>query len=115
LEAVQVKSFEWIVDDFSQTKNYLIGTKNNRSKKIAGGIIEHIINENPTTTLDKVAIVLGEENLLVPLLFVAFLCWCFEYHNGLQVKNNPAQILIAKLFKMHTNALAKKKKLCAVL
>jgi hypothetical protein len=33
--------------------------------KIAGGI-ENIINENPTTTLDKVAIVLGEENLLVP-------------------------------------------------
>jgi hypothetical protein len=57
-------------------------------------------------TLDKVAIVLGEENLLVPLLFVAFLCWCFEYHNGLPSKN-PAQILIAKLFKMHTNALAK--------
>jgi hypothetical protein len=37
--------------------------------KIAGGIIENIINENPTTTLDKVAIVLGEENLLVPLLY----------------------------------------------
>jgi hypothetical protein len=27
LEAVQVKSFEWIVDDFSQTKNIqVIGT-----------------------------------------------------------------------------------------
>jgi hypothetical protein len=62
-------------------------SKNNRSSKIAGGIIENIINENPTTTLDKVAIVLGEENLLVPLyIFVAFLCWCFEYHNGLSSK-----------------------------
>jgi hypothetical protein len=53
-----------------------------------------------------VAIVLGEENLLVPLYIRCLLCWCFEYHNGLS-KNNPAQILIAKLFKMHTNALAR--------
>jgi hypothetical protein len=43
-------------------------------------------------------------------IFVAFLCWCFEYHNGLPSKNNPAQILIAKLFKMHTNALARNAK-----
>jgi tRNA A37 threonylcarbamoyladenosine dehydratase len=35
---------------------------------------------------------------------------------GYPSKNNPAQILIAKLFKMHTNALARNaKKLCAVL
>jgi hypothetical protein len=27
LEAVQVKSFEWIVDDFSQTKIQVIGTQ----------------------------------------------------------------------------------------
>jgi hypothetical protein len=32
-------------------------------------VLLRIINENPTTTLDKVAIVLGEENLLVPLLY----------------------------------------------
>jgi hypothetical protein len=43
--------------------------------------------------------------------FVAFLCWCFEYHNGYPSKNNPAQILIAKLFKMHTNALARNAKI----
>jgi hypothetical protein len=69
-----------------RTKNIYWYSKNNRSSKIAGGIIENIINENPTTTLDKVAIVLGEENLLVPSIFVAFLCWCFEYHNGLPSK-----------------------------
>jgi hypothetical protein len=75
--------FEWIVDDFSQTKTFkLLVLKTIGQAKIAGGIIENIINENPTTTLDKVAIVLGEENLLVPSIFVAFLCWCFEYHNG---------------------------------
>jgi hypothetical protein len=48
---------------FRKQKIQVMGTKNNRSSKIAGGIIENIINENPTTTLDKVAIVLGEENL----------------------------------------------------
>jgi hypothetical protein len=74
--------FEWIVDDFSQTKNIqVIGTpKTIGQAKIAGGIIENIINENPTTTLDKVAIVLGEENFGSASIFVAFLCWCFEYH-----------------------------------
>jgi hypothetical protein len=62
-----------------------------------------------------VAIVLGEESFGSASIFVAFLCWCFEYHNGLPSKNNPAQILIAKLFKMHTNALARNAKICAVL
>jgi hypothetical protein len=51
-----------------------------------------------------------------PSIFVAFLCWCFEYHNGLPSKNNPAQILIAKLFKMHTNALARNAKImCCII
>jgi hypothetical protein len=54
---------------FRKQKTFYWYSKNNRSSKIAGGIIENIINENPTTTLDKVAIVLGEENLLVPLLY----------------------------------------------
>jgi hypothetical protein len=79
--------FEWIVDDFRKQKTFKLLVLKIGQAKIAGGIIENIINENPTT-LDKVAIVLGEENLLVPLLFVAFLCWCFEYHNGLPSKKS---------------------------
>jgi hypothetical protein len=105
--------FEWIVDDFSQTKNIqVIGTpKTIGQAKIAGGIIEHIINENPTTTLDKVAIVLGEENLLVPLLYsLPSSVGALNITMGYPSKNNPAQILIAKLFKMHTNALARNAK-----
>jgi hypothetical protein len=74
LEAVQVKSFEWIVDDFSQTKKHSsYYSKTIGQAKIAGGIIENIINENPTTTLDKVAIVLGEENLWFRFLFLPLL------------------------------------------
>jgi hypothetical protein len=105
--------FEWIVDDFSQTKNIqVIGTpKTIGQAKIAGGIIEDIINENPNTTLDKVAVVLGEENLLVPLLYsLPSTVGALNITMGYPSKNNPAQILIAKLFKMHTNALARNAK-----
>ncbi|MFA9192557.1 PD-(D/E)XK nuclease family protein [Flavobacterium sp. FZUC8N2.13] len=103
--------FEWIVDDFSQSKNIqIIGTpKSIGQAKISGSIIEKIIAENPTTTLDKVAVVLGDENLLVPLLYsLPSTVGALNITMGYSSKNNPAQILIAKLFKMHTNALSRK-------
>jgi hypothetical protein len=102
--------FEWIVDDFSQSKNIqVIGTpKTIGQAKIAGSIIEKIIIENPNETLDKVAIVLGEENMLVPLLYsLPSSVGALNITMGYSSKNNPAQILIAKLFKMHTNALSR--------
>ncbi|SDX58131.1 PD-(D/E)XK nuclease family protein [Flavobacterium degerlachei] len=105
--------FEWIVDDFSQTKNIqVIGTpKTIGQAKITGSIIENLIKENPNTTLDKVAVVLGEENLLVPLLYsLPSTVGALNITMGYSSKNNPAQILIAKLFKMHTNALSRNAK-----
>ncbi len=105
--------FEWIVDDFSQSKNIqVIGTpKTIGQAKIAGSIIENIITDNPNTTLDKVAVVLGEENLLVPLLYsLPSTVGALNITMGYSSKNNPAQILIAKLFKMHTNALSRNAK-----
>ena len=102
--------FEWIVNDFSQSKNIqVIGTpKIIGQAKIAGSILENIINENPNATLDKVAVVLGEENLLVPLLYsLPSTVGALNITMGYSSKNNPAQILIAKLFKMHTNALSR--------
>lgn len=105
--------FEWIVNDFSQSKNIqIIGTpKTIGQAKIAGGIIENVINSNCNTTLDKVAIVLGEENLLVPLLYsLPSSVGALNITMGYSSKNNPAQILIAKLFKMHTNALTRNAK-----
>jgi hypothetical protein len=105
--------FEWIVDDFSQSKNIqVIGTpKTIGQAKIAGSIIEKIIIENPNETLDKVAIVLGEENMLVPLLYsLPSSVGALNITMGYSSKNNPAQILIAKLFKMHTNALSRNAK-----
>ncbi len=105
--------FEWIEDDFSHSKNIqIIGTpKSIGQAKIAGSIIENIIIDNPNTTLDKVAVVLGEENLLVPLLYsLPSTVGALNITMGYSSKNNPAQILIAKLFKMHTNALSRNTK-----
>ncbi|MNS35915.1 PD-(D/E)XK nuclease superfamily protein [compost metagenome] len=105
--------FEWIVNDFSQTKNIqVIGTpKTIGQAKIAGSIIEKTIHANPNGSLDKVAIVLGEENLLVPLLYsLPASVGALNITMGYSSKNNPAQILIAKLFKMHTNALSRNSK-----
>lgn len=105
--------FEWIVNDFSQTKNIqVIGTpKTIGQAKIAGSIIEKTIHANPNGSLDKVAIVLGEENLLVPLLYsLPSSVGALNITMGYSSKNNPAQILISKLFKMHTNALSRNSK-----
>ncbi|MBS7256278.1 PD-(D/E)XK nuclease family protein [Flavobacterium branchiicola] len=103
--------FEWIVDDFSQSKNIqVIGTpKTIGQAKIAGSIVENIINENPNSSLDKVAIVLGEENLLMPVLYsLPASVGALNITMGYSGKNNPSQILVAQLFKMHTNALSRK-------
>ncbi len=105
--------FEWIVNDFSQSKNIqVIGTpKTIGQAKIAGSIIETIINKNPDTSLDKVVLVLGEENLLVPVLYsLPSSVGALNITMGYSSKNNPAQTLIAKLFKMHTNALSRNAK-----
>jgi hypothetical protein len=106
--------FEWIVDDFSQSKNIqIIGTpKTVGQAKISGSIIEGIIKETLSKeskiSLDKVAVVLGDENMLVPLLYsLPSSVGALNITMGYSSKNNPAQILIAKLFKMHTNALSR--------
>lgn len=102
--------FEWIVDDFSQTKNIeVIGTpKTIGQAKIAGSIIEDLINKNPSASLDKVAVVLGEENLLIPVLYsLPSSVGALNITMGYSGKNNPSQILVAKFFKMHTNALSR--------
>lgn len=99
--------FEWIVADFKESKNIqIIGTpKTIGQAKIAGDIIKQTIEDNQVS-LNKTAIVLGEENLLVPLLYsLPNTVGALNITMGYSGKNNPAQILIAKLFKMHTNAL----------
>ena len=101
--------FEWIVNEFSQSKNIkIIGTpKTIGQAKITGSLIGKLIDED-AIALNKTAIVLGEENLLVPLLYaLPSTVGALNITMGYSGKNNPAQILIAKLFKMHTNALSR--------
>ena len=100
--------FNWIATDYDQEKNiHIIGTpKAIGQAKIVGSIIEKINSPGDNASLNKVAVVLGEEGLLVPVLYalpdsVASLNITMGYSS----KNNPAQIAIAKLFKMHSNAL----------
>ena len=107
----KTNSFDWIVDDFSGSKNIqIIGTpKTIGQAKLTGSIIENIIIENPGSSLDKVAIVLGEENLLMPILYsLPSSVGALNITMGYSGKNNPVQVLIAKLFKMHTNAISRK-------
>jgi hypothetical protein len=99
------QDFEWVVNHFSEPKNIeIIGTpKSIGQAKIVGTIIEKIQSENPN--LDKTAVVLGDENLLLPVLYgLPESVDALNITMGYPSKNNPAQLLISKLFKLHTNA-----------
>lgn len=98
--------FEWIANDFSKEKNIkIIGTpKTVGQAKIAGQLVEKLQGEGHG--LDKTALVLGEENMLIPMLYsLPNSVGSLNITMGYSSKNNPAQLLIQKLFKMHTNAI----------
>jgi hypothetical protein len=101
--------YEWIVNDFKQEKNIrLIATsKLIGQAKIAGSIIEKHIQQN-NSSLQDVALVLGEENLLLPILHsLPDTVDALNITMGFSSKNNPAQLLISKLFKLHSNAVTR--------
>jgi len=96
--------YQWIFNEFKEAKNIqIMGTpKTIGQAKLAADIIQTIADQQP---LEKVAIVLGEENILIPLLnslpnSVSHLNITMGYSG----KNNPVQLLLSKLFKMHHNA-----------
>ncbi len=99
------QDFEWVVDHFSEQKNIeIIGTpKSIGQAKIVGTLIEKIQDTNPS--LEKTAVVLGDENLLLPVLFgLPDSVDALNITMGYPSKNNPAQLLVSKLFKLHHNA-----------
>jgi PD-(D/E)XK nuclease superfamily len=103
--------FDWIVDEFSQAKNIkIIGTpKTVGQAKIAGEIVEQLQKDGHS--LDRTALVLGEENLLIPLLYsLPASVGSLNITMGYSSRNNPAQILIQKLFRLHTNAIGRNEK-----
>jgi hypothetical protein len=104
--------YEWITNDFQQEKNIqIISTpKSIGQAKIVGELIEKYSNQNKGE-LQNVAVVLGEESLLLPILYsLPNAVTALNITMGFSSKNNPAQLLIAKLFKMHTNALSRNAK-----
>ena len=103
--------FEWSNSEFTKPKNIqIIGTpKSIGQAKIVGQIVEQLQLDNPNESLSNTAIILGEENLLVPLLYnLPESVGNLNITMGYSSKNNPAQILIGKMLKMHSNAIARK-------
>lgn len=103
----QSHPFEWITTDFSEAKNIqIIGTpKSIGQAKIVGNILEQQILTNPDFDINKTAVVLAEENILIPLLYsLPASVQNLNITMGYSSKNNPVQILVAKLFKLHTAA-----------
>ncbi len=96
--------FTGITNVFSDPKDIaIIGTpKSVGQAKIVGSIIEQL----DFNKLSDTAIVLGDEDLLEPLL--SALPDSVDKINitmGLPAKNNPIQIFFNKLFYLHTNAI----------
>ncbi len=104
--------FEWITTEFSESKNIkIIGTpKTIGQAKIAGSIIDQLIGDKQND-VNRIAMVLGEESLLIPILYaLPAKIEALNITMGYGAKNNPAQILISKLFKLHVNAIARNPK-----
>ena len=99
--------YEWISNDFKTEKDiHVIATsKAIGQAKIVGSIVEKHIEKG---NLQNVALVLGEESLLLPILYsLPANVDALNITMGFSSKNNPAQLLLAKLFKLHTNALTR--------
>lgn len=99
------KPFEWITDDFQQEKQFqIIGTpKSIGQAKIAGKTIENLLAGNEK--LDDCAIVLGDENLLLPVLnSLPKSADSLNITMGYPNKNNPANLLILNIIRLHYNA-----------
>jgi hypothetical protein len=97
-----------MASDYAKEKSIqIIGTpKSIGQAKIVGKIIEEHQEKSEESNLQNVAVVLAEESLLLPVLYsLPASVAALNITMGFSSKNNPAQILIAKLFKMHTAAL----------
>jgi len=98
--------YEWMMDEFAQTKNIeIISTpKSVGQAKIVGTIIEEI--QEKTSSLQNSAIVLSEENLLIPVLYaLPQQVTSLNITMGYDSKSNPVQLFFSKLFRMQVHAM----------
>ena len=103
--------YEWIVDEFAHEKNIeIISTpKSVGQAKIVGSIIEKL--QGNEVQLQHTAVVLSEENLLIPVLYaLPHQVSSLNITMGYDSKSNPVQLFFSKLFKMHVHALNRGKK-----
>lgn len=99
--------YEWISNEFKTKKDIQViaTSKSIGQVKIAGSIIKELADKD---SLTNTAVVLGDESLLLPMLYsLPSNVDEFNITMGFSSKNNPAQILITKLFKLHTKAIAR--------
>lgn len=99
--------FEWMVNEFSESKNIqIIGTpKSVGQVKIVSSILEDFDADK----INNTAVVLGDENLLSPLLHsLPNNIQKLNITMGYSALNNPVQIFFNKLFKLHINASKRK-------
>ena len=91
-------------NEFTQPKDiHILGTPKTIGQAKLVGTIVNSLSENDS--LNKVAIVLGEENLLIPVLHsLPDTISSLNITMGYSGKNNPVQVVVSKLFKMHQNA-----------
>ena len=104
--------YQWIFSHYKDEKDItLISTsKSVGQAKIVGEIIHSII-EKGNTNLQNVAVVLADESLLQPVLYaLPKEVQALNITMGFSSKNNPVQLLISKLFKLHVNAINKDEK-----
>lgn len=102
----QNNPFEWIVNEYSQEKNIKIiqTPKLVGQAKITGQILEQVLDKQER--LDRVAVVLGDENLLLPVLYaLPDEVSSLNITMGYSGKSNPVQLLLNKIFKMHLSAI----------
>lgn len=106
----QNNPYQWIANDYQQEKEIQIiaTSKNIGQAKIVGKLIDELSQKNK---LNQVALILGDENLLLPVLHS--LPNSFDDLNitmGYTSTNNPVQILVSKWFKLHSAALNRDEK-----
>src|SRR5690554_712307 len=98
--------YEWMVNEFSEPKNIeIISTpKSVGQAKIVGSIVEKI--QKKTNSLQNTAVVLSEENLLIPVLYaLPQQVTSLNITMGYDSKSNPVQLFFSKLFKMQVHAM----------
>lgn len=103
-------SLQWIQNDFDTPKKIqVMGTsKSIGQAKLAGHLLEQHIKNQPESNLQNCAVVLGDETMLMPLLYhLPAEVQALNITMGYSSKNNPAQLLVNKWFKMHINALSR--------